>query len=637
VSARRQRLASALLERGAGRGMLAARPLAAHRWVSSSPVLARMSRPSDHPEYNKALPIVSPKQFLDEVQAMRDSQQATPRDESLSEIWTPMVHEDPLFQENSDIIYKLRALPEPFRSKLLAKMINSLPPDHVTNLERLDPGLVRMLRRPSEVDSAVLEPDGLHPSPYMSNVQFASNYFTALTDPLQHTPRHDGRYFVFGKEEEASLFPEGLPPGVTDEFELTQRRALMVRPEVRSLVEELERYRLVSKAWLERGGQGSADKVFGGKVFLQGEDVETERSEEVVEEVMQSAREWCEELESLPDGPTRVLTGPRGCGKTCALTQVVRYARSRDWIVVYIPSAYRLTHQGQVLTPTRGRPGDYDQNDLATEILNHVLTCHGEQLDKILQRGKYRLDMFLPEEDDTKMRAEVARRVAEEEDQVASLKAEAESKGQSFDPSKDWTSQLQLDLLAVETLDREAKGYTLGHMLRWGLAHPPQATETVVALLSELRQTVEYPVLVAVDGVNDLYEPSGYPSPYGRRLSTKRLPLVRALQAFNSGGPKMSFRRGAFVGAVSLSRNTNPALLRHSPPGSAAVVPPDNRFPLQPWARTEIHSQLLHYAMTGRFPELPDRASVDAHAVDVFRTLSAGIPLEVRKNAILQF
>lgn len=635
-----------------------------------------MARPSDHPEYNTKLEIVNVKQFLDDVQVIRDAKAPTPGNQSLSEVFMPLQHDDPLFAESAPVIHHLRALPEPFRSKLLAKLITSLPPEHFMNLERLDPELVRMLRQDEAVDEASAEPDGLHAHPYMSNVQYASSFFTAEADPVRHTGRHDGRYFVLPEREQELLLPEGLPSSVEDEFTLTQRRALMVRAEVRDVVSRLEAFRLTSRAWAEdavrRGEAGAVapqEPAFGGKVIavaaaearlgvearVEGGDaaaaattgaapgVTSEAWEEMPEAVAAEAMELA--LEAAGGEPPRcpdavVLTGPQGIGKTCALLQVVRYARAHGWLAVYIPSAYHLTHRGRVLTPSRTVPGEYDQNDLATEILAALQAAHGAQLAAVPQRGSYNLDLFLPAERDAEMVATVARRVAEEEDEVASLKAEAEARGEPFDPASDWSSSLRADMARAQSLDRRAEGFTLLDMLEWGLAHPPQATMAAVALLEELHGVEEFPVLVAVDGVNELYEPSGYPSPEGRRINTRRLPLVRALQAFNAYGyddERHAFKRGVFVGAASMCRNKRPSLLRETPPGSSANVPMRNRSELLPLSRGAVHSQILHYAMTGRFPELPTRADVDSHAVDVYRTLSSGIPLEVRKAAITQF
>jgi hypothetical protein len=647
-----------------------------------------MARPSDHPGYNSKLEIVNVKQFLDDIQVIRDAKAPTPGNQSLSEIFTPLQHDDPLFADSAPVIHHLRALPEPFRSKLLAKLITSLPPEHFMNLERLDPDLVRMLRHSEAVDEVSAEPDGLHAHPYMSNVQYSSGFFTSESDPVRHTARHDGRYFVLPDKEQELLLPEGLPSSVEDEFTLTQRRALMIRAEVRDIVSRLESFRLMSRAWAQAqlaapaaspGGGAAAgpewaaveplEPAFGGKAIAVAAaearagveatvaggdaataattgaavDVTSEAWEEMPEEVAAEAMALALEAArgARPACPeATVLVGPQGIGKTCALLQVVRYARAHGWLTVYVPLAYHLTHRGRVLTPSRAVYGDYDQNDLATELLAALQAAHGAQLEQVPQRGAYNLDLYLPEERDAEMVANIAKRVAAEEDEVASLKAEAEARGEAFDPSTDWSSTLQQELSQSESLDRRAEGFTLLDMLKWGLAHPPQATMAAVALLGELHQVEEFPVMIAVDGVNELYEASGYPSPDGRRISTKRLPLVKALQAFNAYGyddEHHAFRRGVFVGAASMSRNKRPTLLRETPPGSSANVPMRNRLQLSPLSRSEVHSQMMHYAMTGRFPELPARADVDSHAVEVFRTLSSGLPLEVRKAAITQF
>ena len=50
--------------------------------------------------------------------------------------------------------------------------------------------------------------------------------------------------------------------------------------------------------------------------------------------------------------------------------------------------------------------------------------------------------------------------------------------------------------------------------------------------------------------------------------------------------------------------------------------------------RQEVHSQLAHYATTGRFMMLNDLSMVDAFAVEYYRTLASGVPREVFLNAL---
>ncbi len=82
-------------------------------------------------------------------------------------------------------------------------------------------------------------------------------------------------------------------------------------------------------------------------------------------------------------------------------------------------------------------------------------------------------------------------------------------------------------------IDRSA--FTLADMAKWGLAHPAAATDTVLDLLQELRHVTEFPVLIAVDGINNLYGQSAYPY-QGETLPSTRLSIPRALQCYDSQG-----------------------------------------------------------------------------------------------------
>ena len=51
-------------------------------------------------------------------------------------------------------------------------------------------------------------------------------------------------------------------------------------------------------------------------------------------------------------------------------------------------------------------------------------------------------------------------------------------------------------------------------------------------------------------------------------------------------------------------------------------------------SRREVHNQLLHYHMTGRFLSLRFRQDVDAQAVETFHSMSSGLPGLVRESAL---
>jgi hypothetical protein len=81
----------------------------------------------------------------------------------------------------------------------------------------------------------------------------------------------------------------------------------------------------------------------------------------------------------------------------------------------------------------------------------------------------------------------------------------------------------------------DRNGFTLFDMVAWSLAHPSSATDGLLDLIQELRMTTEYPVLVAIDGQNLLYDQSPYPYE-GKTLTADRLSIPAALQCFGPNG-----------------------------------------------------------------------------------------------------
>jgi hypothetical protein len=61
------------------------------------------------------------------------------------------------------------------------------------------------------------------------------------------------------------------------------------------------------------------------------------------------------------------------------------------------------------------------------------------------------------------------------------------------------------------------------------------ATDALVDLLAELREVTEFPVLIAVDGHNSLYEPTEYASE-GRTLAAEDLTIPAAFHCLGREG-----------------------------------------------------------------------------------------------------
>jgi hypothetical protein len=85
----------------------------------------------------------------------------------------------------------------------------------------------------------------------------------------------------------------------------------------------------------------------------------------------------------------------------------------------------------------------------------------------------------------------------------------------------------------------DRSGFSLKDMVEWGLHHPSASSDTLIDVLGELRGVTEVPVLVAVDGVNALYETSVYPEEgSGEPLPGHRLTVPAAFQCLGPEGFK---------------------------------------------------------------------------------------------------
>ena len=81
----------------------------------------------------------------------------------------------------------------------------------------------------------------------------------------------------------------------------------------------------------------------------------------------------------------------------------------------------------------------------------------------------------------------------------------------------------------------DRSSFTLRDMVQWGISHPAAATDTLLDFISELRQVTEFPVLIAVDGMNFLYDKTEYPYD-GRTLMPEELSIPAALHCLGSEG-----------------------------------------------------------------------------------------------------
>eukprot|EP00026_Physarum_polycephalum_P006890 Phypoly_transcript_06943.p1 GENE.Phypoly_transcript_06943~~Phypoly_transcript_06943.p1 ORF type:complete len:542 (+),score=90.09 Phypoly_transcript_06943:63-1688(+) len=201
-----------------------------------------------------------------------------------------------------------------------------------------------------------------------------------------------------------------------------------------------------------------------------------------------------------------LLNGPAGAGKSCLLNPIVHWARMAGWLVVFVPdgkdwAGYPKKGQGvtKKLSYSKINEAWFGQPYIATKWITSLLQAHGDKLGTITLRTTFTVHDVDP------------------------------------DKSKFYSSPEK----------------TLKDLLEYGLTQPDQASDCVYYFRQELCCVTEFPVLIVVDAVNSLRNPSFYGDPidpyvFAPNLDGSRLVLARAFQDFRNHG----LINGMYVGTV---------------------------------------------------------------------------------------
>ena len=470
-------------------------------------------------------------------------------------------------------------------------------------------------------------------SVFASRVRYESAYTTDRANPAAHDFSDAGLYMSLGDDASvSSAFPGGLAGDFDVEFKVAGANALFVRPVGVSLVAHLEHWRHergralaatgaavldidasapyaptplalpMSRAALAADGTGASASGSGaGAGAADSASSENERgvSRSSFPRAPFDAASGVSPRD-VPFRPARVLVGPRGIGKSGVLNYVVHYARQNDWVTVFVPDAFAVANLGLVLAPSRLRPGFIDQHDCALAVLRDVQAANGDRLARIPQRLAHAKHRYLPEALDVVVSRERAALRTAEEVEVARLKAVAEAAGKPWDPTS-FSSKYEDE---TDTgVDRSS--FTLADLVSWGLRHPAALADTLLALLAELRVTTEFPVLVAVDGINHFYTQGPYANA-GGKIPPSALSMQAAFACFDEKGFRESFtmKRGVWLSAVSMKHSED-----MEPMFGSVNVRDRYRVHVPPLTRQELHATLLHYTKSNNFFML-QRASI---------------------------
>ncbi len=288
------------------------------------------------------------------------------------------------------------------------------------------------------------------PNPYMPRVEYSDQWWTTKVNPKDHTFGTAGRWYSIGTAEDVTrTFPDGLAGDIVEDFIVTNSSAMVVRPIGVSLVQNMEHWRQTTARAIS-GGKG------GSKAVL---DVDTSKpynpptldapipraelfaGKKASKKAAADAASLLatEPLKAAAE-PARVLTGPKGIGKSAVLNYVVHYARSNEWIVLFVPHTFDIMRMGKVLVPSKRRTHAsgapmIDQHDTAVRILKEFQRTAEPLLKKVPQRRKYASFRYLPQSIDVTVSAQRETLRASEETEKARLKAQAEAAGKTWDPA----------------------------------------------------------------------------------------------------------------------------------------------------------------------------------------------------------
>lgn len=196
-----------------------------------------------------------------------------------------------------------------------------------------------------------------------------------------------------------------------------------------------------------------------------------------------------------------IFYGDGGTGKSACLQLVVYWARKAGWLVVNIKNGTKWVHSGGPITKSKLLEGCWDQPHLGVKFLGHMLDAHSDKLKEIPLRTQFTLGQF--------------------------------------------------------------QGKTLFDLVEYGAALHEYACDTVYHFKKELERVIEYPVLIAIDDYNSLYNYNQrFREPETKRfkprkLRNKHLTLSRVFMDCHESHGLIN---GTFVGA--LCRETS---YRHFP------------------------------------------------------------------------
>ncbi|KAG6553608.1 hypothetical protein Mapa_004522 [Marchantia paleacea] len=164
--------------------------------------------------------------------------------------------------------------------------------------------------------------------------------YSSAEGPTHFSAADVNRYFTLSSEDVDTYFGEGLPPGLSKEFEETRERSFLIRGRVLELFDRFKRCHADTVHAKDQGGR------------------------------MRSV--------ASKHKPQCLLDGFIKCGKSAALAMLVHWARAQGWLVFYVPSGRDWTSGGMYYK--NEQTGLYDTPVQAKVALEGFLRSHGSLL-----------------------------------------------------------------------------------------------------------------------------------------------------------------------------------------------------------------------------------------------------------------
>ncbi|EQC29553.1 hypothetical protein SDRG_12802 [Saprolegnia diclina VS20] len=273
-----------------------------------------------------------------------------------------------------------------------------------------------------------------------------------------------------------------------------------------------------------------------------------------------------------------VLDGERGTGKSVALLQIVNFARENGWIVLFAPHVRAWCYDAPYVTKSAHIQGKYDIDVVAMDVLKQLIQSHGHQLAELSLSADYG-DKYYPH---------------------------------TFEKKPKSTSEY--DKASLTLLD----------MAENGLKDDLLSCAALVDLRAELAKVTKFPVLIAIDEYNTLFEKTvfGYE---GHNVAPRDISFIHALADVDETGHRedRSLANGLFVAATT---KNFPSAFKFTHQVDCKRL----RKVMHPYSHEEL-DQLIAYLRSINFW----KKDLTPTEVSFLRLMTKNVPVKVFKQACI--